>query len=96
MIPQNDDTSRLEHHEIEYDEGDIDQRKENPVIDLMALAKPAKVKGTIVSPSSAAACQLKLFPRRYRQGFRVCEGRERYCLGRSRYSKRLYRRMGDS
>jgi len=44
-VARNDDTSYLEYHDTEYDEGDVDEKMDHPVIDLMAMAKPAKVKG---------------------------------------------------
>lgn len=41
----NDDTTYIEYHDTEYDEGGVYQKKNTPMIDLMAMAKPAKVKG---------------------------------------------------
>lgn len=42
----NDDTTTyIEYHDTEYDGGGVDQKKNTQMIDLMAMAKPAKVKG---------------------------------------------------
>jgi len=45
MDARHNDTSDLENYDTEDEEGDVDQKKDSTVIDLMAIAKPAKVKG---------------------------------------------------
>jgi len=48
-----DDTSNQNTYDTEnepYDEDVMDQKKDSVVIDLMAIAKPAKVKGTVSHP----------------------------------------------